>query len=104
VRLGHPQVGFRGGDLGAHAVQLQAHVLRVEARQRLVLAHPIAGLHQPLDDLAADTERQLRLVARVHFAGIAFARLAGRLRMHDHDRPRQLLRRLAVTTGGQSER
>lgn len=52
LRLGHPQVGFRCGHLGTHAVQLQAHVLRIEACQRLVLAHTVTRFDQAFDDLA----------------------------------------------------
>lgn len=101
--LGQAQIGFRRRHLRTHAVQLQPHVLRIETCQGLVLAYAVARFDQALDDLATDAEGQLRLVARVHFAGIALACLAGRLRLHHHDRARQLLGRLAVATGDQNK-
>lgn len=69
------QVGLGGTDLGPRRLQLQAHVLGIEFGQGLVLLYPLADFHQPADDLAADAEGQLRLVAGADLAGKGLAHL-----------------------------
>ncbi len=80
------QVGLGGTDLGPRRLQLQAHVLGIEFGQGLVLLYPLADFHQPADDLAADAEGQLRLVAGADLAGKGLAHLPRRLGLDDDRR------------------
>ena len=97
---------LRGGDLLLRRLRLQADVRRVEPRQHLALAHVRAGIDRALDDLAADPEREIGFVARLHFArehrGVA---AAARDDLREHDGARGigdgfLLR----ATGGEQDR
>ncbi|MNT00954.1 hypothetical protein D3C72_1354040 [compost metagenome] len=90
------QVGLGRRHLGAAGFQLQAHVLRVQFRQGLVLLHPRAHFHQAFGHLAADAEGQFRLVARAHLAREGIHRVGGGLRLHHHRRPHRLLHGFAI--------
>ncbi len=82
---GQRELGLGGAELGAHGVGLQGQIPRIELCQHLALAHARAGVDEAARDLAADPERQRRLLARAHFAGKNLQRRRRRLRLH-HDR------------------
>ncbi|MCY1369092.1 hypothetical protein D9M69_561110 [compost metagenome] len=92
------QIGFGGCDLGASGLQLQAHVLGIELRQGLIGLDPLPLLDQSSADFAADAERQIRLIPRANFTGIAFHGLCRRLWLDHHGRAHADLRRLFMTT------
>ena len=97
------QVGLGCRHLRADGFQLQAHVLRVQLGQWLILLHPVADIHRALAHLAGDTEGQLRLVTCTHLARIAVDQRCSRLRLHHHGRTDRLLRLFTVTAGRQQE-
>ncbi|MNN30407.1 hypothetical protein D3C81_1440540 [compost metagenome] len=80
---------------------MQAHILRVEFGQRLVLLHPLAHLDQALADLAADAESQLRLMAGTYLAGIGLGDIPRGNGLHDHGRTNGRLGLFAVAAGCQ---
>ncbi|MOA25861.1 hypothetical protein D3C78_1466120 [compost metagenome] len=84
--------------MGAGGIQLQAYVLWIEFGQRLIGLDPLPFLDQSSADFAADTERQVRLIPRANFAGIAFHGLRRRLWLNHHGRAHADLRCLFVTT------
>ena len=54
--------------LGRGAFGLQLQVLRIEPRHHVAGAHPVADIDEAGDDLAADAEAEIGLVARAHHA------------------------------------
>ena len=84
LRTHQAQVGLRGRHLSAGGFQLQANVLGVQFGQRLVGLDPLAFIHPPFSDLAANTKGQLRVKAGTDFAGITLGGHCRRLRLH-HD-------------------
>ena len=82
----------------------EAQVLRVEAREQGPLAHRLAKLDRALDELAADAEREIGLVARADLAGIHMDRrsAAGADLAHQHRQGRRR-RGLDVLAGGERE-
>ncbi len=62
------QAGGRGGQLRLRALDLQRQVLRVEPRNDIAGTHPVADIHDAGDDLAADPEGEIGLVAGAHDA------------------------------------
>ncbi|MCY1312124.1 hypothetical protein D3C86_1596740 [compost metagenome] len=95
------QIGFGRGDLRAHGLELQTHILRIQLGQRLILAHLVAHLDQTPGHLAADAEGQLGLQARAHLAGVGVHHFGRRLRLHHHGGADRLLDRLTITTGSE---
>jgi hypothetical protein len=60
---------FGGRQRGLGGAQRVQFVLRVEPGQYLVRLDPIADIHQPLEDPAADAERERRLVFGADLSG-----------------------------------
>ena len=58
----------RGGKLGLGALDLQLEVPRIEPRDDVADAHAVADIDDARDDLAADAEPEIGLVAGAHDA------------------------------------
>src|SRR3546814_17399581 len=77
-------------------------VVRVKPGQQRILLHLAADLDKAGDDLAADAEGQIGLVAGAHLAGIAGTVLEDlRLGAGDAPRPDRFRRRRCLVAGGE---
>ena len=56
-------------------LRIELVITGIQSGQHLPLAYHIADIHQTLEDFAADTEAQWRLIAGFDFAGIAAIRM-----------------------------
>jgi hypothetical protein len=57
-RRGQPEARLGGAKPGAGGVEIRLLLPRVDTREHVVRRHVVAHIHQPLDDLAADPERE----------------------------------------------
>ncbi|MNS18045.1 hypothetical protein D3C72_497330 [compost metagenome] len=96
---------FCGLQVGERNIEIGLLLFRIHAGKQLPGLDPCTHIHQPLGDLAADPERQVRLDPCSHFTRYDAAAIDGLLLSRDHADGAQRLfgRRLFIAAGRQGE-